>query len=132
MAGLDSRAHLHLVSEPLPSDINSFRKDLLGGWLLITHYPFQGTILQIITIPRNYLVLKQLFLVESCTEGFRAFQQFGDVACKVQTSQVVSLTPPIWHLLKVHFEGGREVLFFQGSILSWLYRIQRQGSVLNG
>ena len=105
MAGLDSRAHLHLVSEPLPSDINSFRKDLLEGWLLITHYHFQGTILQIITIPRNYLVLKQLFLVESCTEGFRAFQQFGGVACKVQTSQVVSLTPPIWHLLKVHFEG---------------------------
>ena len=104
MIGLDSGAHLHLVSEPLPSDINSFRKDLLGGWLLITHYPFQGTILQIITIPRNYLVLKQLFLVESCTEGFRAFQQFGGVACRVQTSQVVCLTVPNWHLLKVHFE----------------------------
>ena len=56
MVGLDSGAHLHLVSEPLPSGINSFRKDLLGGWLLITHYPFQGTILQIVTIPRDYLV----------------------------------------------------------------------------
>ena len=27
---------------------------------------------------------------------------------------------------------GEEVLFFQGPFLSWLYRIQRQRSVLNG
>ena len=44
----------------------------------------------------------------------RAFQQFGDVACKVQTSQVVSLTPPIWHLLKVHFEGREKCCSFKG------------------
>ena len=62
--GLDNRAHLHLVSEPLPSDINSTRKDLLGGWLLIAHYPFQGSILQIVTIPRDYLVLNSCFQYE--------------------------------------------------------------------
>jgi hypothetical protein len=65
--------------------------------------------------------------MKSCTEGFRGSQQFGGVACKVQTSQVVNLTPTNWHLLKVHFDG---VLFFQRSFLSLLYRIQRQGNVL--
>jgi hypothetical protein len=105
MARLDSRAHLHLVSEPLPSASLQTRRDLLGGWLLIAHYSFQSTILQIVTIPRNYLVPDTVSRMNGCTEGFRVFQQFGGVACKVQTSQVVNLTPPIWHLLKVHFEG---------------------------
>ena len=63
MAGLDNKAHLHLVSEPLPSDINSTRKDLLGGWLLIAHNSFQS-ILQIVTIPRDYLVLNFCFQYE--------------------------------------------------------------------
>ena len=104
MAGLDDKAHLHLVSEPLPSDINSFRKDLLGGWLLIAHNSFQS-ILQIVTIPRTTWCLTSVSSMKSCTEGFRGSQQFGGVACKVQTSQVVNLTTTIWHLLKVHSDG---------------------------
>ena len=64
LIGLVNKAHLHLVSEPLSSDINSTRKDLLGGWLLIAHYPFQGTILQIVTIPRDYLVPDSCFQYE--------------------------------------------------------------------
>jgi hypothetical protein len=64
LTGLANTAHLHLVSEPLPSDITSTRRDLLGGWLLIAHYPFQGTILQIVTIPRDYLVPDYCFQCE--------------------------------------------------------------------
>jgi hypothetical protein len=80
------------------------RDDLLGGWLLIAHDLFQG-------YPSDFHSTQGLsgaiicFQYYSCTEGFRGSQQFGGVACRVQTSQVVNLTTTIRHLPKVYSDG---------------------------